>query len=516
MRFIVFLLFFFGLISPASAAWKEAVTPHFVIYSEGSDKALRDFAIKVERFDSLLRSRYKFVREEQTTKLTIFVLADAEEVQKTIFDKKSARNLAGYYVPRATGSMAVVNKQFEQYDDDYASEGRLYDGGNVLLFHEYTHHFMRRYFPVAYPAWYAEGFAEFFGTVTFSDDGKARVGLPARHRAYGLIDGPSVSAATLFSTTPGALGLDKGDAYYGRSWLLVHYLDRSDSRNGQLQAYLMAINKGQSSLEAAKTAFGDFKQLDKELDKYVLGRFAYVTQSQPTPVADPITIRALSDPESDLVPLRLRFMSGISADERPIIIKNLQRHVSKFPASIDGNYMLAHTWFEAGDSAAATAALETALALDPKHARALLLKAEIRMKQLRDSKSNSEDDWKAVRMMIGAANRLNIKDPMPLLLYYESWAARGLEPNETAFKGLQGAYNLAPEDGSVALRYAIALAKRRRFDEAIRLVEPFAFDPHAGERANGVRQLLAKLTAAKTAAPDAPPIDLSDLSDVLE
>lgn len=515
MRFIAFLVLCLGLLSPASAAWKEAATPHFLIYSEGSDKTLRDFAIKVERFDSLLRARYKFVGEEPSTRLTIFVLADAEEVQKTIFDRKSGRNIAGYYLPRAAGSMAVVNKTSGVPDDD-AYEGRLYEGGDIILFHEYTHHFMHRYFPVAYPAWYIEGFAEFFATVTFADDGRARVGLPARHRAYGLLDGPRISAETLFSATPGGLSLETGDAYYGRAWLLVHYLDRADARRGQLQAYLAAINSGQSSLEAARAAFGDFKQLDKELDKYVIGRFAYTTQQQPTPVTDTIIIRPLSDIESDLVPLRLRFMGGIGADERPNILKNLTRHVAKFPASVDGWYMLAHTLFEGDESAAATTALERALALDPKHARALLLKAQIRMSQLRASKSTSEDEWKAVRMMIGAANRSNVKDPMPLLLYYDSWVARGLEPNETAFKGLQGAYLLAPEDRSVALRYAIALAKKRRFDEAIRLVEPVAFDPHASDSANNARQLLARLKEAKAAKPDAPPIDVSDLSDLLE
>ena len=45
-----------------------------------------------------------------------------------------------------------------------------------VLFHEYAHHFMLHHFPAAYPAWYVEGFAEFFSVVAFPQDGSIEYG----------------------------------------------------------------------------------------------------------------------------------------------------------------------------------------------------------------------------------------------------------------------------------------------------------------------------------------------------
>ena len=40
------------------AEWLRAETEHFVIYGDSSERGMRDYARKVERFDSLLRAYY--------------------------------------------------------------------------------------------------------------------------------------------------------------------------------------------------------------------------------------------------------------------------------------------------------------------------------------------------------------------------------------------------------------------------------------------------------------------------
>ena len=42
---------------------------------------------------------------------------------------------------------------------------------DVILFHEYVHHFMLQHFSVAYPAWFVEGYAELFSNTRFERDG---------------------------------------------------------------------------------------------------------------------------------------------------------------------------------------------------------------------------------------------------------------------------------------------------------------------------------------------------------
>ncbi len=73
------------------------------------------------------------------------------------------------------------------------------------LFHEYGHHFMKRYVTAAFPAWFVEGFAEYYSTVDFDKQGKALIGKPARRRAYGLIELPKLPVEKLLFERSGAL-----------------------------------------------------------------------------------------------------------------------------------------------------------------------------------------------------------------------------------------------------------------------------------------------------------------------
>ena len=44
--------------TPALAQWLRAETDHFIIYGAGSERSLRAYAEKVERFDFFLRTYY--------------------------------------------------------------------------------------------------------------------------------------------------------------------------------------------------------------------------------------------------------------------------------------------------------------------------------------------------------------------------------------------------------------------------------------------------------------------------
>jgi tetratricopeptide (TPR) repeat protein len=490
MRLLMVVLLIMGFATPAQAAWKEATTRHFRIYSQGGDKALSDFAIKLERFDRLLRTRYDIPDVDQPQRLTIFMLPTADAVSRSLDAAKGGKFVAGYYTSRDRGSIAVVHRQ------ESDAKGAL--DADAVLFHEYAHHFMLRYFPVAYPAWYIEGFAEFFSTVDFTAAGNAKTGLPAYFRAYSLVNGPSLPAERLFTVTGGELKADERGVFYGRSWLLTHYLERAESRKGQMSAYLRGINEGKSSLAAAQAAFGDLKQLDKELNNYLRGSLTYATQLQPTPAPSQLDIKTLSESLSELVPLRLKSMRGIRSDKAAALAQELRAYTTKYPAEADGWYMLADAYAEAKQDNDASVAVEMALKLDPTFSRALLLKAEIALRKLRDSASATPAEWKTVRSMIVKANRANVNDPMPLLRYYQSWAAEGADPNPVAYDGVRRAYEMVPEATNIRIVYASSLARQKKYDDAIKLIEPVAFAPHENSDSIAARRIIARLKEAKT------------------
>jgi tetratricopeptide (TPR) repeat protein len=490
MRWL-YVFFLLLLSTPAEAAWREAKTRHFVIYSSGDEKALRDFAIKVERFDTVLRGRFAVSDNETSQRLTIFLLSSAEEVERAYGGGKNSRNVAGFYNGSVTDSLAVVNRVKSN------EEGVL--DGDTILFHEYTHHFMLHYFPAAYPAWYVEGFAEFLATTEFTPEGNAKIGLPAYHRSYGLLLGKTFSSEQLFTKNVADVALDDQDAFYGRSWLMVHYLDRASGREKQLLNYLREINNGKASIDAARLIFGDLKQLDKELASYLKGKIGYATLRKPTPLPNDITITTLDAANAALIPLRLRSMRGVDLEEAKALVPKFKVIAEKFPTSGEAWYWLAQGYAYANRDGDAQVALDTALKINPTFARALLLRGEIAVRKLITDKNDDAAAWKAARALIAKANRADTNDPLPLYRYYQSWRQQGITPNQPSKDGLRRVFELAPEDGDVRMNFAALLAEQEEYARAINVIKPLAFDPHANSESNVARTMLNKFIEAKSA-----------------
>lgn len=475
----------------AQAKWLRADTPNFIIYSEGSAQSLRSFAEKVERLNTTLRTRFNLQLEPEENRLTIILLPRAEDVGR-MRTGKAGDNAAGFYSTHAEGTFAVSNREPD------AGLGSL--DGTTVLFHEYAHHFMLRYAPHAYPAWFIEGFAEYHSTVEFTKEGNAKIGMPAYHRAYGLLEMPKMPVARLLQSRPGDLkNSDEIQVFYSRAWLLTHMLYSGNDRAGQLSKYVGAINAGTEPEQAASEAFGDLAQLDKDLNRYLSGRLSYINTRQPMSVTGEIAISALSPAEDAVMPLRLERLGAHGEAER--LVKLRAAH-AKAEAKLSGD---AAFWYERAalewnlpmdkrNTAMLKSGLERALAINPDHVHANVL-AGLTLAEELDAKGDySAAAWRAVRQPITRANRLAPTDPWPLFSWYNSFRQQGIDPPDIAHQGLARAFELAPENLDVRISYAFDLARKSQFDPAIKLAKTIAFDPHGG---GDGRQLVAQLEAMR-------------------
>lgn len=143
----------------ARAAWHEATSTHFIVYSEGSQQEARDFAAKLERFHFVLRTVRPPRGEVPFLRLRVFLLPDQNAVSRI------APGAAGFYITDARGLMMVGTRRREGLSADIRSAREYTDiDPESVLFHEYTHHYTFQYFPATYPVWYSEGYAEFWGS----------------------------------------------------------------------------------------------------------------------------------------------------------------------------------------------------------------------------------------------------------------------------------------------------------------------------------------------------------------
>lgn len=471
--------------TPASAEWRKATSQHFEVYSEGPEKSLADFTARLERFDALLHKVLGIrTRDDGIPRLNVFLVANTASVRKAMNAKRST--IAGFYSARPGGAMIVSPRAM-------AVSSKLDLDAETILFHEYAHHFMMQNFPVAYPAWYVEGFAEYFSTAEPKADGTATIGRPATHRFYGLGTMSMMPTKALFA---GMTGKDAAsiDLYYGQSWLLTHYLSFAKDRQGQLSDYLNAMNRGLSSENAAIEAFGPLDKLDKDLEAYKKARRISFLELKNFQVSPPeVKVETLSEAEGALIPFRIQRIDGLDTEDGAAQIAEFralaQRHAGH-PAANDALASIAIAEKKLDEADAANNAY---LTYKPNDSRALLRKAEIAMERLEQKSSPTAAEWKQVRPMIVNANRANPNDPLVLTAYYRSFLREGVKPTPVAFDGLRRALQLAPQSSEIRFMLAHHLMQEKRHEEARIVIAPLAYSPHESGSRTAALQMLAKI-----------------------
>lgn len=494
----------------AKANWTRAETRHFVFFSSGQPAELETFAIEAEKFDAMLRARFNIPEDEIVNRLTIYVLPDGASVAKLMGDPNSG--LAGFYKASPEGSFAVSNR--DRADSKFESSGQQ------VLFHEYTHHFFSRYLPAAYPVWLGEGFAEYYSTTTFKKDGTYTYGAPVWGRAYGLVEGKQIPIRTiLFNGTEG-MDARTADIFYGRSWLFTHSMMSTPEGLKTLDTYIADLNHGLDPKEAAQKDFGDLDALDKAVEKMERQPLTMFTSKLPVTFDAGYVAVRLDEPQSRLIELQLQRR----AQEDKVPARDALRALAAaYPGRADVLYELAEAEYDVarqttGEAAENVALAETetaadrVLAIQPGHARANVLKAEVML----DRYGSKDGNYIAARKYLVKANRADTDDPLPLYLYYQSYAQNGEHPPEIALDGLYQSFSRAKEVTDFRIALAYALVDERRYDEAIQLVRFLAGDPHGGAQGKAI---LAELLQAKQTyeeSGEAPPADAKGASAQLQ
>lgn len=475
----------------AFAEWREASSRHFLVYSEGGAQALQEFATKLEKFDKAMRLRLGFPDEDlgPGNRVTVFVVDNVAAVQR--LGRAKGSGIAGFYSGRAGGSIAVVPRTS-------GTGGRNELDPATILLHEYSHHMMLQTVAAAYPAWFREGFAEFYSTARFEKNGSIGFGAAANHRAWSLVGMNPLPIEILFDPTRRKLSQDEWVAtVYGRGWLLTHYLTFDRARRGQLETYLNAVNSGKSSLEAAEAAFGDLKVLDRELKTYLNRRMIpYLPIKAELLGVQPVALRTLRPGENAIMDLWIRSQVGVTREDAARVARDMRKAAEPWPDDPAVQAALAEAEFDAGEMDSAEAAAARAIAADPKNVDALTYRARVAFERAKASAKGDEAAWKAVRRLIGQANRADPNHPQPLILYYQSFAAQGIAPTRLAVDGLLQAFALAPQDVGLRMNAARQLLVDGKAAEARRALAPIAFDPHGGALGQAVTAVIAKLDSS--------------------
>lgn len=479
------LLIVLGLLfsTAAQAEWFEATSRNFIVYSEGSERDARDFAAKLERFNYVLRAYHHVTAPPAPNKLRVFLMSSKNGVAR-MAEQPASSGIAGYYVPWARAQMLIGTRSRAT-----TRTGDL-DPESILL-HEYTHHFMYRYFPATYPVWYSEGFAEFWGSTRFGENDLVEVGLPAEHRFNTFRQLGWLPIDRLFKAhNYQEIGGTNVFLLYAEGWLINRYMFEHPERKHQVEQYLNLVNRGTSYEDAVRQAFPDIGAFNSELYSYS-GQVRYNVLQLPfrTIEVGEITTRTLRPAEQALITHEIKLSQGYLQREAQDFATEVRTIAARFPDDPFAIRMVMETERLAGNDAASLAAADRLLAIEPNNARALTTKGLIQIAQLRAAGSTDAAAWDAARQLFLRANRLAENDPIVLEAYYDSFTAQGVRPPDGAQNALYSAMELAPSDPELRYKVALDFEQRNMIPEAIAVVRPYAYaTPHRGNESDAERR----------------------------
>ncbi|MBO9713214.1 hypothetical protein [Sphingomonas sp.] len=482
IRTLVFALLLLLVPGTANAAWQEATTKHFVIYSDDTPARISKFAVSLERYDRAMRI-FRGVPDDPVPpvdRVTIYVLSSSSSITSLGYE-----GAAGFYLARAGEPVAFTIKYGDRPGGSRERVKEEYElSPAVVLRHEYAHHFMFGYMlnmfrRGALPTWLTEGFAEFHATAIEGEDGSITFGQMPGYRAGNFLFGGAGCNAQKILTSNDLRKLTAcyySDLYaYG--WLIVDYFTFTPDGPKRMGDYLRAINEGKLPSEAAK-GLGDLDELDKKLERHLTGRKlpAFVVPAEQLKI-DPPQIRALTPAQAAMIGVKMRAKAGVEEKEAPALYERAARAAAPYPDDPYAQTVLAEAAFDAKRYDEAEAAGKRAFAADPKATEAMLYIGQARMARAASAKSTDPAAWKEARGWFVKANHNDPDDPRPLMLYYRSFLVAGQAPSANALAGLYQAFEFAPYDRRNVFLAAYAFLTERKLPEARAALATAAYNP---------------------------------------
>ena len=460
--------------APAQAAWFRVETDRFVVYGEGGERAARDFATRLTTYDAVLRRFHPSTKDRKpNTKVQVFLVNSRSDLShvKPGLDKR----IAGFYSAMNEGVFAIALRDVEGLDAD------------DVLFHEYAHHFMWENFPAAYPAWFVEGWAEYFMTTEITPS-QIKVGNYNPARVYGIFRETWLPLEEVLSKTTWETRPAKRNVYYAQAWLLTHYMQSDEKRAVQLNTAIRAIASGKDPVKSMESATGmTMEELTQALRKYQKLQMLGLKNPGITP---DMRVTALPKSADDLLLDNVRLILAPTGRVDADFLAGVRRKAARYPGDRLAEQTLARAEFVMGEVAAGEAIMKRRLDARPDDAEDLLLAGIGQVMAGMRDRPNREARYRAARPLLAKAYQIDKGDFRTLYAYALSRSVEPTFPTDNDLAALTEAHYLAPPVQEISYAAGMALLKRGRRDEAAAVLAPVINSPHAGRMAAQARELL--------------------------
>ncbi len=260
--------------------WREVRSPHFRVITNGSEGAGRHVAREFEQMRGVFATEFPGYRLDSAEPLLIVAPEDENSAKKLVpeYWKHSGPKPAGIYFPAWEQPYALV--RLDQVGSDKITADEF-----VVVYHEYVHSLLHLNLHWL-PTWLDEGLAQFYGYTRFEGN-HTYIGAPPRDRyALSLLQYRTTIPLAKLLDQRGSFTRNEEDTelFYEQSWALTHFLTLGPGMEGgdRLKKFFNATQLGVEQKKAFQDTFGDFKQVQQNLDQYI-HLFAFNAAVIPSP-----------------------------------------------------------------------------------------------------------------------------------------------------------------------------------------------------------------------------------------
>jgi hypothetical protein len=476
-------------VAPAESPgrWTRAESEHFIVFSDRSENLVRRYVAMLEDFDGVLRWMHGKTDAETPRKLPFYLVSDTQQLRRVI--PGASEGLRGVYLtPLEDIFVVAIRADGDSYDRN---------SGDDVVLHEYTHHFITQYFPAAYPAWLAEGLAEYFMTVDLQPQ-KVLIGDFNRGRGATLKAARWIPMSDLLSKSPDQIREADRNAFYAQAWLLTHYLWSDKARRARVNDYLDAVRGGVDPIAAWTQVYGqDSKALEATLLAYT-DKLSGLEWKRPAPAPPKIAFSRMPAGADDLILEVQQLKLDIPPAGQAAFLAKIRKLAAKRPAEFYSRRVLARAECDLGDRGTCESMLKALLDERPEDLETLQILAASRLSSARQAvrEHAAPDRVKAIYAdaagYLGRVHKIDPNDYMALFGYAQTKAFDST-PSENTLNVISRAAEIAPQASLIRMTAARLFIQAKEYEAAREMMAPVAGNPHGGARAKFAGQLLIEL-----------------------
>jgi hypothetical protein len=245
----------------SAPTWVEVHSKNFNVLTDAGEKRGQEVARRFEEVRAAYGAIFQKMNVNSPVPLQIIAFRNNKELKQ--------------YGPVWKGKAVEVDGFFQgSKDKNFVALDLSSEGGWHVVFHEYMHLLINTNMPPT-PAWFDEGFADYFSTLTVNGKTIEFGNIPEGYPEL-LSQSRWMKTLDLFSVQHNSSEYNEGDRrslFYAQSWLTIHYV-MTQRKLPEATKYLdLTINQHRGVEEALQMAFGMTPlQFDKALRDYFTSR----------------------------------------------------------------------------------------------------------------------------------------------------------------------------------------------------------------------------------------------------